>query len=89
MKSINTKYILVKKLEEEKKEGFQTVDVQDNFVYKGEVVRTPERPIYLDNMDLRVGDRILFKKYSPDTHEVMENGETMKMILVEDVLAII
>lgn len=29
--------ILVSKVEEEKKEGFQTVEVQDSFLYKGKV----------------------------------------------------
>lgn len=93
MQAINSKYILVKKMKEEKKDGFQTVEVQDSFINKGEVFRLPDQPVFVDNQQLKVGDLVIFAKYSPDTHEVsLMNGATeekMKMVKIEDVLTII
>jgi len=74
--------ILVSKLEEEKKEGFQTVEVQDNFVYKGKVEQS-------NSNEIKVGDIVLFAKYSPDTQEIEHDGQKMKIIKVDDVLAIL
>lgn len=81
--------VLVSKLEEEKKEGFQTVDVQDSFVYKGKVealgadVEINARPI------CNIGDTILFAKYSPDTHDVEIEGKKLKAVAVADIIAIL
>ncbi len=86
---ISTKYIIVEKLEEEAKEGFQTVQVQDNFVYKGKVIQVPEQPAFIDNHQLESGDVVLFAKYSPDTHEIEHEDKKIKFIRVEDVLACI
>lgn len=92
--------ILVSKVDEPKKEGFQTVDVQDSFVYKGRVEQmgnkvTTKVPVceadlvYINSFTGKVGDLILFAKYSPDTQEVDVEGQKMKIIKVEDVLAIL
>lgn len=89
MKAINTNYVLVKRQTEQKKEGFSTVDVQDNFVYQGVVERLPNRPIYVDNYALAGGDIVQFAKYSPDTHEVEVGGEKMKMVKAEDILRVL
>ncbi len=83
-KSINSKYILVEKLTEEKQEGFQTVEVQDNFVYKGRVKELPGQPTYIDSYALEVGDTVLFAKYGPDSHEI--DGD--KFVAVSDILAV-
>lgn len=79
--------VLVSKVEEEKKEGqFQTVDVQDSFVYKGKVEDMAD--IYSTGL-IKIGDVVLFAKYSPDTQEVKHDGKDMKIIRVEDILAIL
>lgn len=80
--------ILVSKIEEEVKEGFQTVDVQDSFVNKGKI---EAKSVYISAAldGLNVGDVILFAKYSPDTQEVEHDGKKMKIIKVDDILAIL
>jgi len=90
MKEISNNYVLVKKLEEEKKEGFQVVEVQDNFVYKAVIVQIPRsQPVYLGDSHLAVGDVVLFAKYSPDTHEIELEGVRHKFVKVSDLLAIV
>lgn len=85
--------ILVSKIIEPKKEGFQTVDVQDSFIYKGKVEQGEYVwPSYEGGPDpkrIGPGDVIQFKKYSPDTEEIEFDGKKMKIIKVEDVLAIL
>lgn len=85
--------ILVSKIEEEVKEGFQTVDVQDSFVNKGKIELLGDaRSIQTGKIvseDFTVGSTILFAKYSPDTQEIEHEGKKMKIIRVEDVLAIL
>ena len=82
--------VLVSRVEEAKAEGFETVEVQDNFVYKGLVVQvgdgveTPERV-----SPVKVGDVILYAKYSPDTQEVEDKGVKYKVVLVSDILAVL
>lgn len=78
--------VLVSKIEEENKEGFKTVEVQDNFVYKGRIEKLGES---VDPMGLSIGDLILFAKYSPDTHEIDYEGKKMKVINVDDIIAIL
>lgn len=80
--------VLVSKVEEEKKEGFQTVEVQDSFVYKGRVEQIECVPYVMDT-GLKAGDIILFTKYSPDAYEVEEGGKKMKIMPVTDILAIL
>lgn len=82
---ISNKYIVVEKLEEEAKEGFKTVEVQDNYVYKGKVTYLPEQPVFMGNQQVGIGSVVLFAKYSPDTHEV----EKMKFVAVSDILAVL
>lgn len=84
---ISNKYILVEKLEETKEEGFQIVQVQDNFVYKGKVVQVPLTPVHMENELVMKGDTVLFAKYSPDTYEVDHEGKKYKFVAVADILA--
>ena len=81
--------ILVSKVEEEKKEGFQTVEVQDSFVNKGKVEQGGEENELSLSNGIKNGDIVLFAKYSPDTQEIEHEGKKMKIIRVEDVLAIL
>lgn len=89
--------VLVTRIEEPKKEGFSTVEVQDSFVYKGKVELVGEFHILSsDGMGSQrltdtiiIGSVILFAKYSPDTQEVDYEGAKAKIIRVEDVLAIL
>lgn len=78
--------VLVTRIEEPKKEGFSTVEVQDSFVYKGKVELSswPE-----EDMPCKKGDTVLFAKYSPDTQEVDYEGAKAKIIRVEDILAVL
>ena len=84
--NLNAHYILVEKPEEPKKDGdFQTVQVQDSFVYKGKVKLLPDVPVYVGNTQLQIGTVIIFKKYSADTFEY----EKDKFIKTDDILAIV
>lgn len=89
MKAISVHYVLVDKVDEEKKEGFNIVEIQDSFTFKGKVVRIPQCPTYVDNELVAIGDVVLFAKYSPDTQEIEFEGKKMKMIKVNDILAIL
>jgi len=84
--TISDQYVVVRKREEEKEEGFLTANVQDNFVYEGIIKFLPEAPIYMGNDKLNIGDVILFAKYSPDTHEY-DDGEKVKFVHKRDILA--
>lgn len=75
----------MEKIEEEVKEGFQTVQVQDSFVYKGKVIKLPGTPVYLGNTELDIGNVVLFAKYSPDTQEI----EGKKYVKIVDILDVI
>lgn len=85
--------VLVTRIEEPKKEGFSTVEVQDSFVYKGKVEIVGEilgNTILTDlKQQINCEDVVLFAKYSPDTQEVDYEGAKAKIIRVEDILAII
>jgi len=85
MKAINTDYVRIEKIEEEKGDGFVAVEVQDNFVYKGKVKALPLRPVYVDSYLLEKDDIVIFAKYSPDTHEI--DGD--KFVKVTDILEVI
>lgn len=76
--------VLVSKVEEEVKEGFQTVEVQDSFVYKGKIEQIGD-----PHFEFTEGDIILFAKYSPDTHEISHEGKTYKVVDVKDILAVL
>lgn len=84
---VSNNYIAVEKIEEPATEGFQKVEVQDSFTYKGRVVEIPEAPVYMGNDRLVPGDCILFAKYSPDTHEIEEGGKKIKFVSTRDILA--
>jgi len=86
---ISNNYIVVTKLEEEAKEGFKAVEVQDNYVYKGKVTHIPEAPVYMGNKPVTVGDVVLFAKYSPDTHEIDVDGKKVKFVATNDILAVL
>lgn len=76
--------ILVSKIEEEKKTGFELVAATDSFLYKGKV-----EEVGTGTFQMMPGEIVLFAKYSPDTQEVTVDGKTMKIISVSDVLAVI
>jgi len=85
---ISNQYVLVEKIDEPVVEGFQTVEVQDSFVYKGKIIKMPsDQPMYLDNDKLAMGDVIIFAKYSPDTVEIDLDGRKLKFVKLSDVLA--
>lgn len=84
---VSNNYVAVEKVEDEQKEGFQTVDVQDSSLFKGKITHIPEAPVFLGNQHLAVGDIILFSKYSPDTHEIEHEGKKYKFISTRDILA--
>ena len=84
---VNNNYIVVEKVDEPKKEGFQTVEVTDTSLFTGRIVNLPEMPVYLGNEPLKVGDVILFSKYSPDTHEIEYEGKKLKFVSTRDILA--
>ena len=82
--------VLVRKLVEEVKEGFQTVDVNDPFLNKGVVEAVGDKinyhpTSYTTGESKLLGATILFAKYSPDTHDF----EDKKIVSVDDILAIL
>ncbi len=81
--------VLVKRIEQEKKEGFETVAVQDDFIYRGKIVALGEDIRMSAQTDLKEGSTILFAKYSPDTHEIDIDGEKCKFVAVADILAVV
>lgn len=78
--------VLVSRIEKEKKEGFDTVEVTDSFVYKGRVEQIGEA---VDADYVCPSNTVLFAKYSPDTQEVEHEGKKMKVVNVEDIIAIL
>ncbi len=82
--------VLVSRLEEEKKEGFQTVELQDSFLYKGKVeqIGTDIGPMWdgttIVSQPVAEGVTVYFAKYSPHTQEI--NG--MKVVRLEDIIAV-
>lgn len=83
--NISNKYITVERIEKEKTEGFQAVEVQDSFVCKGRISNVPEAPVFMGNKQLAVSDVVLWAKGSPDTHE----AEGQKFIAISDLLAVL
>lgn len=87
--------LLVSRVEDEKKEGFQTVEVQDNFIYKGRVEQVGEDTgmmwtgTSIQQPLIQEGSVVLFAKYSPHSQDVEYEGKKMKIIRLEDVLAIL
>lgn len=86
--------ILVSKVEEEKKEGFQTVEVQDSFLYKGKVEQVGSdnyagTGYTTDQSRLQPGVVVLFTKYSPHTQSITHEGVDYKVIRMEDVIAVL
>lgn len=86
---ISVNYVVVKKVDEPKAEGFQAVEIQDSFVYKGRISHLPEAPVYMGNKQCSVGDVVLFAKYSPDTVETEVDGEKVKFVKTVDLLAVL
>lgn len=88
--------ILVSKAEEEKVEGgFETVEIQDSFLYKGKVEQVGCTPMMMAGSSTSIiepmiteGATVLFAKYSPHTQSVKHDGQDMKIIRLEDVLAV-
>lgn len=85
---INSNYVVVEKLEQPVQEGFKTVEVQDNFVYKGKVIQAPMQTAFVDSHQITEGDIVMFAKYSPDTHEIDHEGKKVKFIKITDILAV-
>lgn len=86
--------LLVSRVEEEKGDGFQKVEVQDSFVYKGRVEQLGASGITFtgtafQESDIKEGSIVIFAKYSPDTQEIDVEGQKMKIIRREDVLAVL
>jgi len=83
--------VLVSRIEEEKGEGFTTVDIQDSFIYKGRVEQVGGGTgnvwtgTALEEPALKEGAIIYFAKYSPHTQDI----EGMKVIRMEDVIAVL
>jgi len=86
---VSNNYIAVERVFEPEKEigDFKTVEVFDDFLFRGRVKYLPEAPVYLGNENLKSGDIILFAKYSPDTHDIEYEGEKLKFINTRDILA--
>ncbi len=86
--------VLVSRLEEEKKDGFQTVEIQDSFLYKGKVEQmgTEIAPMWdgtaIVQPSLVEGSTVYFAKYSPHTQEIDVEGKKMKVVRLDDIIAV-
>lgn len=81
--------IVIEKVTEEVKDGFQAVQVQDSSTFKGRVIETGETAHYIGNHVIEKGDVLLFAQNSPDTHQITHEGKEIKFIKVEDILAVL
>lgn len=93
--------ILVSRIEEEKKEGFQTIEVQDSFLYKGKIEMIGQgceiapaatwtgSAIESIEPPFNVGSVVMFAKYSPHTQTINVEGVDMKVIRIDDVIAVL
>lgn len=84
--------VLVKRIEKEQTDSFQTVDVIDEFVSRGRIVQlgeslTGNTSSY--HTDFTPGKEIIFAKFSPDTQEIKVDGELMKVVAISDIIAIV
>lgn len=86
---ISNNYLALERIEDTKIEGFQTVQLQDSSTFKGKVKFLPEIPVFMGNQRLRVGDVVLFAKYSPNTHDIEHEGLKLKFVKTEDILAVL
>lgn len=88
---ISAQYVVVKRLAEQKREGFSAVEPGDSFAYKGTVVELPGEPVHVSNQQLLHGSIVLFAKHSPDTFEVEDPafGERVKFVKRTDILAVL
>lgn len=86
---INDQYVLLEKVMPEMVEGFNPVEIQDDFIYKGKVHKMPYATIHIGNHPLEKGDIVLFSAYSPDTHEVKIKDKVLKFVRTTDLLAVI
>lgn len=86
---VSNNYIAVERIYEPENDdsAFKTVQVTDESLFKGKVKYLPEQPVYMGNSPIQVGDIIVFAKYSPDTHEIDDNGDIIKFINTRDILA--
>lgn len=87
--NISNNYVVVERILKPEQEGFQTVEVQDDYVYTGKVIRVPDQPIYMGNESVKPGDEVIFAKYSPDTHEIELEGKKVKFVKSDDLLAVL
>lgn len=86
--------VLVSKIEDEEKDGFKTVDVIDSFIFKGKVEAvgwedSPNVSGDIFNYSIKVGDIVIFAKYSPDTNDVEHEGKRYKIVNAKDILAVL
>ena len=82
--------ILLSKVEVPETDGFKAVEIQDDFVFKGKVEQIGiELDEVVKTLGLNLGDTVMFRKYSPDTEDVEIEGKKMKVVDLEDVIAII
>ncbi len=88
---ISNQYVVLKKFEEPKAEGFSAVEPGDSFTYKGVVVKLPDEVVFVSNKELAEGDAVIFAKHSPDTFDVEDAslGGRVKFVKRSDILAVI
>lgn len=95
--------VVIEKVEEEVREGYREVKVQDSSTFKGRVIELPElkvtsisstnifptEGIYIGQHKLEIGDILLFAQNSPDTHQITHEGKEIKFIKIDDILAVL
>ena len=73
-------YYLLKRYEEENKQGIEMAKSQDDFSFKGEIVTTPTN----ESLGLSIGDKVIFLKDTGD--DIVIEGNTYKIVKGENLI---
>jgi hypothetical protein len=80
---LSNKYIALEKvIKEHNPDEFGVVELIDDSVYRGRVKYLPTIPVFLGDYQVKLGDIVVFAKYSPNTQDI----EDIKYVALEDLI---
>ncbi len=90
MKIIGNRVLVSQVIAPQSGTGFTTVEVQNDFIYKGKIEQVGSGLIELINgTHVEVGNIILFARNSPDTQDIEIEGKKLKVVSYPDIIAIL